>query len=405
MDMSSKKARLPAKRDRRKLQNPWPGLSCLWLRAQGSSGVGGLLLLGLLWGCAGLVDIPIIFTGTEYAVGKLYLNLARGISREDLESLDNGDLAPVRARYASRSFDALTVDQHRLLCDIHIKYHDTSAAFECLDKLELRLKKEAANGDLSAIAGKRALLFLQSGAYKVAADGSRALSSDGARYIYALATVHGGQRDEVSRIAGEFQEWSYYKEPKVAFFATNLLVALGQYARALDLLRDPSIGLARDYGLNRPAVLRADIFDEFNFGLFQFFSYAPSSNVYVEFLLAKTLLETEQRQDAKRHFDALISYEHIETYRDIHWMALYERGRIAEMEGDISGAMDFYKRSIEIIETIRSSINTTLGRISYVADKQVVYGNLIGLLFENHRNAEAIEFTESSRPRAGRSPE
>lgn len=364
------------------------------------------LLLGFcqiyLCSCASLEAIPDIFTATNWALGRLSLS-TRGIDAQDLKDLDEGNLLAVKNRYESFSSDVLTFDQQRLLCDLYTKYYEIDQALNCLECLE----KNAPKSDISAIAGKRALIYLQSGDYEKAIRYSRGLSSHGGRYVYALVAVQMGRKKEALEIASDFER---YAIPKIAFFAANIFIALGEYSRAIDIAFDPSIRLAMDYGLKpfkdifgkkiQPAVFRADIFDEFNFGIFDFFSYSPRSNIYVEFIVAKALLETGHIEEAKERFDIIINYDRISPFRDIYWMSLFEQGRINEMEGNIDTAIDLYCRTIDLIEAIRSTINTDLGRIGFIADKQKVYWNLITLLIRKGRNTLAFEYVERARGRA-----
>lgn len=118
------------------------------------------------------------------------------------------------------------------------------------------------------------------------------------------------------------------------------------------------------------------------------------------FMVAKSLLETGQRDKAKASLDALLSMRRLADQGDIHWPALYERGRIAEMEGDSASAAQLFKRAIEIIELQRASINTEASRIGFVGDKQQVYARAIALLVMLGRVDEAFDYVERSKSRA-----
>lgn len=116
-------------------------------------------------------------------------------------------------------------------------------------------------------------------------------------------------------------------------------------------------------------------------------------------MLGKVLLETGKLKEARETLDALIGHKRVGEQPDIYWVALTERGRLAEMEDDPKAA-DYYRRAIEVIEQQRSSINTEAAKIGFAGDKQKVYSRVIGLLFQAGRYAEAFEYIERSKSRA-----
>ena len=119
-----------------------------------------------------------------------------------------------------------------------------------------------------------------------------------------------------------------------------------------------------------------------------------------QFMVAKSLLETGQRAGAKKVFDQLLAKRRLADQGDIHWPVLYERGRIAEMEGDTREAIEYYKRAIEVIELQRASINTEASKIGFVGDKQAVYLRLVAALVGENRTTDAFAYVERSKARA-----
>ena len=95
------------------------------------------------------------------------------------------------------------------------------------------------------------------------------------------------------------------------------------------------------------------------------------------YLLAKSRLETGRSALAKEDFDRLLAIPATAANGEIYWLILYDRGRIAEMEGKHDEAVEFYRRAIEVIEQQRSSINTEINKIGFVTDKQAVYSKLV----------------------------
>lgn len=116
-------------------------------------------------------------------------------------------------------------------------------------------------------------------------------------------------------------------------------------------------------------------------------------------MLGKVLLETGKLKEARETLDALIGHKRVGEQPDIYWVALTERGRLAERESDPKAA-DYYRRAIEVIEQQRSSINTEAAKIGFAGDKQRVYSRAIDLLFQAGRYAEAFEYIERSKSRA-----
>ena len=118
------------------------------------------------------------------------------------------------------------------------------------------------------------------------------------------------------------------------------------------------------------------------------------------FMLHKAQLETGRVSEAKSGYDALLARPATRDNGEIYWMILFDRGRIAEREGDAPAAIEFYRRAIEVIEAQRASINTEASKIGFVGDKQAVYARLIGALVERGRAPEAFDYVERSKSRA-----
>lgn len=117
-------------------------------------------------------------------------------------------------------------------------------------------------------------------------------------------------------------------------------------------------------------------------------------------MVAKCLKETGKTKEATAALDRILKNPRIELYGDVHWVALYERGLLAEAEGQVDKAMELYRRAIEIIEQQRSTINAEAGKIGFVGDKQQLYFRLIALLVALGRVADAFDYVERSKSRA-----
>jgi len=119
-----------------------------------------------------------------------------------------------------------------------------------------------------------------------------------------------------------------------------------------------------------------------------------------EFMKNKSLFEVGRWPEAKEGYDALLSYPYIRDRGEMSWNILFDRGRIAEKEGHIKEAIEFYERAVELIEQHRSSINIEASKIGFVGDKQAVYQSLIKSLYNNQQYEKAFAYVERSKSRA-----
>lgn len=107
-----------------------------------------------------------------------------------------------------------------------------------------------------------------------------------------------------------------------------------------------------------------------------------------------------RRAEAKARYDELLALPVLRQNRGIAWLVLHDRARIAEDEGDGDTAVRLLREALDIIEQLRSGIDTEAAKIGFVGDKQTVYGALIALLMVQDRPAEALEVMERSKARA-----
>lgn len=118
------------------------------------------------------------------------------------------------------------------------------------------------------------------------------------------------------------------------------------------------------------------------------------------FMLNKCLFETGKVEEAKRGYDDLLEFPQTQDNGEIHWMVLFDRGRIAEQEDNVKSADMFYRQAVDIIEQERASINTEANKIGFVGDKQNVYFRLINCLFTRGLYDLAFEYVERAKARA-----
>ena len=211
-----------------------------------------------------------------------------------------------------------------------------------------------------------------------------------------LAHAFAGNRDEARKRAQELSETSTsypytLLTPEKWFGVGRIHAALGDFRSANEALRQDK-GSA--FGSLALAVGGAVA------GLRQGESFTEWVELPKEFLLYKTQLEIGEVKEAKAGFDKLLSRANTRDNGEIYWLLLHDRGRIAAQEGDMTSAIDYWKRAIEVIEQQRSTINTEANKIGFVGDKQAVYRRLIAALFSTQNYAVAFDYLERSKSRA-----
>lgn len=172
------------------------------------------------------------------------------------------------------------------------------------------------------------------------------------------------------------------------FAVAKIHVALNDFGKALEEIRknDPTAH-----------VMLANLF----FGaMMSGQSMAVYEEIPRKFMLSKCLMETGDVSAARLGYDALLEMPQIRENGDIYWMILFDRGKIAERDGDSRNAIDLYDRAVEVIEQQRSTINTESSKIGFVGDKQALYFQLIQVLLQQKQYEKAFEYVERAKSRA-----
>jgi len=125
-----------------------------------------------------------------------------------------------------------------------------------------------------------------------------------------------------------------------------------------------------------------------------------NSKLSFEFMKNKSLFEVGRWTEAKQGYDELLQYPYIRDRGEMTWNILFDRGRIAEKEGQLKEAIEFYEKAVEIIEQQRSTINIEASKIGFVGDKQAVYHSLVKALYADHQYEKAFAYVERSKSRA-----
>ena len=143
--------------------------------------------------------------------------------------------------------------------------------------------------------------------------------------------------------------------------------------------------------------LRLEGFHDSFFIRNQYFTMADLAR---DLMMARAHLELGNPVEAKRLLDKLLANPRLADQGDVQWIALFERGRIAEAEQKAADAIGLYKHAVELIEFQRSTISTEGSKIGFVGNKQAVYRQLVAALHANQNYAEAFEYVERSKSRA-----
>ena len=167
--------------------------------------------------------------------------------------------------------------------------------------------------------------------------------------------------------------------PEKFIALARIHMAKKDYRRALAAIQDP----------------RANVL-----GLYTVFYDETFQQIPKYFILVKCLYETGKEEEARKGYDQLLSHPQIRQIGGLLWPTLLDRAHIARRAGDGKLAEDLLKEAVDVIEKQRASINTETGRIGYVGDKQAVYQELISLLIDGNRAAEAFEYVERAKGRA-----
>lgn len=213
--------------------------------------------------------------------------------------------------------------------------------------------------------------------------------------LLSMAATLGGNREQGEKYAKQLEAVStftimsngYVSAKAMALAAANM--ALGNYQKTLDAIAQDRLFTVHAF-LDR--VVSGAVLTGKNNWAWQELPRA--------FMMNRALHGIGRTAEAKAGYDRLLTLPQVKDNGEIYWLILFERGRIAESEGRLEEAIDFYKKSIEMIELQRASINTETSKIGFVGDKQQVYEHLIDALYASAHQQEAFEYIERSKSRA-----
>ena len=212
--------------------------------------------------------------------------------------------------------------------------------------------------------------------------------------VLALAEAQAGATDAAHQRAQELAAlstsypYTLLKTDKLVFLS-RIYIALGDYPKAYEFASEDDNSVMRGFAdlVSGGATLEGGTLLAFE-------------QLQRKFIRNKSALETGRFDEARAGYDEMLANPATPENGDLYWIVLYDRGRIAEHEGKLPEAIDFYRRSVEVIERQRSFLNTEASKIGFFGNKQSVYRDLILALVRQGRATEAFEYVERAKSRA-----
>ncbi len=301
-----------------------------------------------------------------------------------------------------------------LLCGAYFNLKEYNKLFPCVDRLQARIDqgdRTAMGFDISAEpAVIRAAAAIDFGDYRgAAAQAAKAYEIVQQRRlspwmrvqalgVLALASALQGERAAAEKYAGMLGDMArkntggFVVKTDILNGQARAYMALGDFQRSLATIKQDEAAAGERQAVSAMTVKIGAMSAQDE--LFAF-NQLPKL-----FILNKSLYETGQVQKAKAGYDKLLAHPQTKDNGDIYWLILFDRGKIAQAEGKLQEAIDFYRRAIEVIERQRSTINTEASKIGFVGNKQQVYHALVAALFAAGKTAEAFEYVERAKSRA-----
>jgi len=299
------------------------------------------------------------------------------------------------------------------LCYSYSRLKKYNKLFPCLEQFDANIEKGDVSVNMFDVSITPAILraeaYIEFGDYgKAVGEAQKAYDivtkKDLSRYmriqalsILGLAQALSGNRKKAMEYArllediGTHYPFTFLRTDKLNGLS-RIYMALGDFNKSLAYIReDKSISWSRS--LVEAAVLVTGVMPSGD----SVFAY---SQLPKAFILNKSVYETGNLKEAKAGYDALLKEPRTRDNTDIYWMILFDRGKIADAEGNRREAIDFYGRAVDLIEQQRSTINTEASKIGFVGDKQNVYSRLIASLYAEGQYGAAFDYVERSKARA-----
>ncbi|WP_420548336.1 CHAT domain-containing protein [Curvivirga sp.] len=123
-------------------------------------------------------------------------------------------------------------------------------------------------------------------------------------------------------------------------------------------------------------------------------------NFPMEILQYRAASKTGRLEEARKGFDKLLADDVIDNFAQLHVIVLHDRAQLAMTEGDMNVAYDNLSKAIDVLESQRSALQTENYKLGFVGGKEQIYADMVGLLVDQNRVAEAFEYAERAKARA-----
>ena len=123
--------------------------------------------------------------------------------------------------------------------------------------------------------------------------------------------------------------------------------------------------------------------------------------VLANLYMGEVFRRLHQYKEAASHLHVALEVAQKVGLTEEQWKTLYALGRIAERTESTSAALEYYRKAISIIESVRAGLRITSLRTDFLADKRDVYDSLIALQAQqpNPSADELLGWMERSRAR------
>lgn len=118
------------------------------------------------------------------------------------------------------------------------------------------------------------------------------------------------------------------------------------------------------------------------------------------YMHTKAMLELGRVDDARAAYDRLLATPDIDGNASIYWLSLFDRGTIAEKDGDLQAAEQAYLKAVEVLDRQRRTIDSEANKIGFIGDKQAVYQRLLAVQLKRGNLGAALQTAERAKARA-----
>ncbi len=206
-------------------------------------------------------------------------------------------------------------------------------------------------------------------------------------------------------VADKSEIENLYELPLLRFWLARSYYLAGEYESAYDILTRDDRGAGKKVG---DALMKATLqiyrplldplaltMSGTTFHNMQFTTELP-----LRVMVARSAFKTGRAEIARKGYDELLGDPRISNFAAVHFRLLHERALIARDAGDLAAAESYLQRAVALLESQRANLEQESYRLGFLGGKVDVYADMIGLLLDQGRAADAFEFSERAKARA-----